>query len=103
MLAPVCSFSPSYNRTCEDRYLECHFHIYCNSSDVRSTPAGLTTVMSGRVSARQPGDEEANIFRFHQPVPIPSYLMALATGDLVSRLNPLVFSAKFLIVAMYSQ
>jgi aminopeptidase N len=46
------------------------------------TPAGLTAVMA---AASQVKDDEAKqgLFRFAMPQPIPSYLIALAVGDLV--------------------
>ncbi|GMF59754.1 unnamed protein product [[Candida] boidinii] len=42
----------------------------------------LNTLLSGRrVNEEKKGD--VTFFRFHQPVPIPSYLVAIASGDLV--------------------
>ncbi|OBA21609.1 leukotriene A-4 hydrol [Metschnikowia bicuspidata var. bicuspidata NRRL YB-4993] len=37
----------------------------------------LPTLMSGR-----PKSVEGNVYRFYQPIPIPSYLVALASGDI---------------------
>lgn len=37
----------------------------------------LPTLMSGR-----PKSQEGNVYRFFQPIPIPSYLVALASGDI---------------------
>ena len=45
-------------------------------------PAGLTAVMSAE-SRTRPG--ESGVFRFEQTRPIPSYLIALAVGDLAFR------------------
>ncbi|GMF99023.1 hypothetical protein BVG19_g3787 [[Candida] boidinii] len=42
----------------------------------------LNTLLSGRrVNEEKKGD--VTLFQFHQPVPIPSYLVAIASGDLV--------------------
>ena len=49
-----------------------------------TVPVGMTALMS----ALREGNEttgEWTTFRFRQPVPIPSYLIALAVGDLTSR------------------
>jgi len=45
-------------------------------------PAGLTAVMAAE-SHVQPDDARRGVFRFEMAQPIPSYLIALAVGDLV--------------------
>ena len=45
-------------------------------------PAGLTAVMSAENDTSKSGN---GVFHFHMPQPIPSYLMALAVGDLEFR------------------
>jgi leukotriene A-4 hydrolase/aminopeptidase len=42
-------------------------------------PGGLVAVMAAEAT---PGDNGSGVFRFHMPQPIPSYLIALAVGDL---------------------
>jgi aminopeptidase N len=44
------------------------------------TPKGLVAVMAAEML---PGDAGSGVFRFRMPQPIPSYLIALAIGDLV--------------------
>ena len=44
-------------------------------------PQGLTAVMAAE-SKSAPGDESQGLFHFVMPQPIPSYLIALAVGDL---------------------
>lgn len=41
------------------------------------TTSSLPTIMSGR-----PNGVEGNIYKFSQPIPIPSYLVAIASGDI---------------------
>jgi leukotriene A-4 hydrolase/aminopeptidase len=42
-------------------------------------PSGLVAVMAAEAT---PGENGSGVFRFHMPQPIPSYLIALAVGDL---------------------
>lgn len=49
-----------------------------------TVPAGLTALMSGLREGSETASNSAT-FRFRQPVPIPSYLMAIAVGNLESR------------------
>lgn len=53
------------------------------SAEVKA-PKGLTVLMSALRDGQQEGDTHTT-FKFQQPVPIPSYLVALAVGDLESR------------------
>jgi leukotriene A-4 hydrolase/aminopeptidase len=48
-------------------------------------PAGLTAVMSADPAGDAPAGERRRAFRFRMPQPIPSYLFALAIGELASR------------------
>jgi len=48
-------------------------------------PKGFTAVMSAEVSGSDAGDGDLVTFRFNMPQPIPSYLVAMAVGDLVSK------------------
>lgn len=50
-----------------------------------SVPADLTVIMSALRDEVRNGDNSTKIFTFHQPVPIPSYLIAIAVGALVSK------------------
>ena len=49
-----------------------------------TAPAGLTALMSALREGNQTAGDFTT-FRFRQPVPIPSYLIALAVGDMESR------------------
>jgi leukotriene-A4 hydrolase len=44
-------------------------------------PKGVTAVMAAEIEPAPPGD---GVYRFRMPQPIPSYLIALAAGDLTS-------------------
>jgi len=48
-------------------------------------PAALTAVMSAAPGVRTDGDDGTAVWRFEMPQAIPSYLLALAVGDLTSR------------------
>jgi leukotriene-A4 hydrolase len=49
-------------------------------------PRGLVAVMGAeRIGSALQSDDRHDTFRFHMPQPIPSYLIALAIGDLVFR------------------
>ncbi len=51
-----------------------------------TVPAGLKAVMSAAPGEEERGPrEETRTFRFRMPQPIPSYLLALAAGNLASR------------------
>ena len=45
-------------------------------------PAGMMAMMSAN---QLPGSPEQGIFRFHMPLPIPAYLIALAAGEIAYR------------------
>lgn len=59
----------------------------CFDTPAVKTPYGfkvnspLPSKMSGRPQAREEGDGEY-VYRFDQPIPMPSYLVALASGDI---------------------
>src|SRR5205807_10409184 len=48
-------------------------------------PEGLTAVMSAAPAGDAPAGPGRRAFRFRMPQPIPSYLFALAVGELASR------------------
>src|SRR6185312_8760934 len=48
-------------------------------------PEGLTAVMSAGPDGDAPGENGRHVFRFNMPQPIPSYLLALAVGELQGR------------------
>ena len=48
-------------------------------------PEGLTAVMSAGPAGDAPGEKGRHLFRFKMPQPIPSYLLALAVGELEGR------------------
>ena len=50
-------------------------------------PKWCTVLMSGLLLSIDPSskDENSHIFTWHQAVPVPAYLVALAAGNLVSR------------------
>jgi aminopeptidase N len=48
-------------------------------------PAGLTAVMSAGPAGDEPAPGGGRTFRFRMPQPIPSYLLALAVGELTGR------------------
>ncbi|MBI3565730.1 MAG: M1 family metallopeptidase [Elusimicrobia bacterium] len=48
-------------------------------------PAGLTAVMSAGPAGDAPAADGRHVFRFKMPQPIPSYLLALAVGELEGR------------------
>ncbi|XP_034019465.1 leukotriene A-4 hydrolase [Thalassophryne amazonica] len=52
-----------------------------------SVPKQLVALMSAMPDGQEPDPEDSSrvIYRFRQPVPIPSYLIALVVGDLESR------------------
>jgi leukotriene-A4 hydrolase len=52
-----------------------------------SCPKWCTVLMSGLLLSTDPSptDESSHIFTWHQAVPVPAYLVALAAGNLVSR------------------
>ncbi|KAK9817160.1 hypothetical protein WJX72_010543 [[Myrmecia] bisecta] len=53
-----------------------------------TVPSGLTALMSALPAEEAPssnGEAGTRTFAFKQPIPIPSYLLALAVGDLESR------------------
>lgn len=50
-----------------------------------SVPEALTAVMSGLPSGAREVTDGRALHRFAQPVPVPSYLIALAVGNLVSK------------------
>jgi aminopeptidase N len=50
-----------------------------------SVPAGLTAVMSAGPAGDAPAPDGGAVFKFRMPQPIPSYLLALAVGELASR------------------
>lgn len=51
-----------------------------------TVPAGLTAVMAAAHAGQRPGpDAGTTTFMFDMPQPIPSYLLALAVGDLAGR------------------
>jgi leukotriene A-4 hydrolase/aminopeptidase len=45
-------------------------------------PAGMMALMSAK---QQPASPEQGVFRFHMPLPIPAYLIALAVGEIAYR------------------
>ena len=50
-----------------------------------TVPAGLCAVMSAGPAGHAPGPDGTTVFKFTMPQPIPSYLLALAVGELESR------------------
>lgn len=45
----------------------------------------LTVLMSAVPQGKQPASDDKMTYEFYQKIPIPSYLMAIAVGDLVSK------------------
>jgi len=54
-------------------------------------PSDLITLMSSLREGSEPDTEDDSkcLHRFKQPIPIPSYLIAIVVGDLVSKLVPI--------------
>lgn len=48
-------------------------------------PRELTVVMSAILDKVSDGENSKKIYEFHQSVPIPSYLVAIAVGALVAK------------------
>lgn len=55
------------------------------SSRKITTPNWATTLMSALHDGVENVGNDMKLSKFHQPVPIPSYLIAIAVGDLVSK------------------
>eukprot|EP00042_Codosiga_hollandica_P053495 m.701133 g.701133 ORF g.701133 m.701133 type:complete len:607 (+) comp58710_c0_seq5:46-1866(+) len=58
--------------------------IKCSYEASIKVPTGLTALMSAYSTRRTDNEDGTTTFQFRQDIPIPSYLIALAVGDLVS-------------------
>jgi leukotriene-A4 hydrolase len=65
------------------------------------TPKELVALMSSlrEGSEPDPNDQSKRLYRFNQPVPMPSYLIAIVVGDLVDRF---VLSAAHVRICFYT-